>query len=107
MPRAYVIFQDNDTLLEVKNLQDSSDDTYLNAATVTAVVKDETGTNVTGQTMPIAMSYVASSNGTYQGILDSTLDLVNGDCGHVEVTAVQGTIDAFWRLPYRVKRRVS
>jgi hypothetical protein len=107
MPKAYVIFEQNDTLLEVKNLQDSSDDTYLNAATVTAVVKDENGVNVTGQVMPITLSYVASSDGIYQGILDSVLDLSDGDCGEVEVTAVEGTLDAFWTLPYRVKSRAS
>jgi 5-methylcytosine-specific restriction protein A len=71
MAQAYVMFVDNDMLVEVDGLQDSSDDSYLNAATVTANLFDENGTLVTGQTMPISMSYVASSNGKYQGIFDS------------------------------------
>jgi hypothetical protein len=50
MAQAYVMFVDNDMLVEVDGLQDSSDDSYLNAATVTANLFDENGTLVTGQT---------------------------------------------------------
>ena len=107
MPRAYVMFVDNDMLVEVDKLQDSSDDSFLNAATVTAVLKDENGTNVTGQIMPISMSYVSASDGKYQGIFDSVVALSDGDCGTIEITAAEGTLDAFWTLSYRVKKRVS
>ena len=108
MPRAYVMFVDNDMLVEVKGLQDSSDDTFLNAATVTAVLLDETGTQVTGGSpQPISLGYVGGSNGIYQGIFDSVVALTNGDCGTIEITAVEGTLDAFWTLSYRVKSRVS
>lgn len=107
MPRAYVMFVDNDMLIEVDGLQDSSDDSYLNAATVTALLKDENDVNVTGQLMPVSLSYVAGSNGKYQGIFDSVVDRIAGDCGTIEITAAEGTLDAFWTLSYRVKKRVS
>jgi hypothetical protein len=57
--------------------------------------------------MPISLSYVGGSDGVYQGIFDSVVTLVNGDCGTIEITAVEGTLDAFWTLSYRVKKRVS
>ena len=105
MPLAYVMLESNDMLIEVDKLQDSSDDTFVNAATVTAILKDSAGVNVTGQIMPITLSYVSSSDGKYQGIFDSVVALVEGDTGTVEITAVQGTLDAFWELSYTCRRR--
>ena len=105
MPLAYVMLENNDMLVEVDKLQDSSDDTFVNAATVTAVLKDSDGVNVTGQSMPISLSYVSASDGKYQGIFDSVVNLDDGDTGTVEITAVQGTLDAFWELSFTCRRR--
>ncbi len=105
MPLAYVMFEDNDMLVEVDGLQDSSDDSYLNAATVTATLKDENGAEVSGQSMPITLGYVAASNGKYQGVLDAAVDLDEGDTGTIEISAAEGTLEAFWELSYTCRRR--
>ena len=100
-----VIFEDNDMLVEIDGLQDSSDDSFLNAATITATIKDKDGVAVIGQTLPISLSYVSSSNGKYQGVFDKLLALVSGDKGMIEITGAEGTLDAFWELAYVVQKR--
>jgi len=107
MAEAFVMWVDNDMLVEIDGLQDSSDDSYLNAATVTATIKDPDGTEITGQSLPISLSYVSSSNGKYQGVFDTLLSLTVGDTGTIEVTAVEGTLNAFWSLTYTTRTRRS
>ena len=107
MAEAFVMWVDNDMLLEIDGLQDSSDDSYLNAATVTATIKDPDDTEITGQTLPISLSYVSGSNGKYQGVFDTLLALTAGDAGTIEVTAVEGTLNAYWVLTYMTRARRS
>lgn len=105
MPTTYIMFEENDMLVEVDGLQDSSDDSYLNAATVTATIKDADGVEVSGISLPITLSYVSSSNGKYQGVFDKLLSLDPGDMGTIEITATEGTLDAFWELCYTCQQR--
>lgn len=108
MPLAYVIFEDNDMLIEIDELRDSADNSYLNAATVTTTLKDSDGVAVTGGAgWPVSMNYVAASNGKYQGVVDNDLALDDGDTGTVEITAVEGTLEAFWELSFTCRRRQS
>ena len=67
---------ENDNLLTVDGVQDSSDGSFLNAATVIATLKDEEGVDVTGQTFPLTLTYVTASDGKYTGTLEDTLDLM-------------------------------
>ena len=98
---------DNDVALEgFKDSRVTGDDVgdYLNAATVTFSVLDASGTVVAG---PTTMSYVASSKGNYLGNLASTdtTSLVVDGIYYVEVTAVEGDVNGFWREQSVVKDR--
>jgi len=68
-------FIENDNLLTVDGVQDTTDDSFINTATVTASLKDAAGVDVPGQTFPLALTYVAASDGKYQGLLEDTLTL--------------------------------
>lgn len=69
------LYVGNDMLLEVSGLRDDVTGDYLNAATVTVTLKDSAGVNVTGETWPLALAYVTSSNGVYRATLKDTLSL--------------------------------
>lgn len=69
------LYVGNDMLLEVADLKDDVTGEHLNAATVTVTLKDSAGVNVTGETWPLALAYVTSSNGVYRATLKDTLSL--------------------------------
>lgn len=71
------LYYGNDMLLEVAGLRDQATGDYLNAATVTVTLEDDADVQVTGESWPLAMSYVASSNGVYRATLRDTLSLTN------------------------------
>lgn len=84
------IYLNNDNLLSVENLKNAATDVYINDATVTATLKDKLGANVTGQSWPLTMTFVASSNGTYRGTLEDGLSLTEGESYTAEITADAG-----------------
>lgn len=107
---AEVIYKDNDNLVEVDELKNSATDAYINTATVNlTAIKDAAGANVTGSgiTFPIAMTYVASSNGKYQATVDKALALVAGHAYTAVIDAVSSGIDGHWEIPLTCKIRTS
>lgn len=75
-----ILYKGNDNLITLPALKKASDDSFVNDATVTFVVKEDTagvpGSAISGASG--SMAYVASSNGKYQGTLESTASLVLG-----------------------------
>lgn len=69
---------------------------FVNDATVTWALKDAAGAAVSGATG--TMSYVALSNGRYDGVLESTVTLIVGATYYLEVTAVSGGANGFRRV---------
>jgi hypothetical protein len=77
---------------------------FLNAATVTCEVKDESGSIIaTG----ITLAYVSASDGIYRGTIPSTTSLTEKQTYYVEVTAVEGTDNGFRRIKERAEYRES
>lgn len=74
----FKIYIENDNLVELDELKDNADDSYVNDATVTVTLQEPGGTEVSGQTWPATMSYVASSDGKYQGTLEDDVSLIAG-----------------------------
>lgn len=85
-----IIYILNDNVIELTGLQNAVDETYQNSATVTVTIKDATGTNVTGETWPLALAYVASSNGDYRANLTEALGLTDGARYTATITADAG-----------------
>lgn len=84
------LFLESDNLIEVDELKFAADGTFVNDATVTMTLKDIDG-NVLANALNVTLSYVLSSNGKYQGILDSTVPLVLGTDYFLFTTATQST----------------
>ncbi len=88
-----------DNLVEWDEMQNAADDTYVNNATVSFVLKDEAGTIVAG---PVSMPYVVGSNGKYQGVLDQddAANLVKSQRYWLEITSFTGAgLEGFRRIP--------
>lgn len=102
-------FISNDNLLEVIGLQNAKTGEYINAsATVQATLKDRAGANVTGASWPLALSYVAASNGNWDVVLPAALDLTDGQDYVCEITAqVSGGPTAAWSAPVTAIKRTS
>jgi len=106
MESPQVYYYKNDTLLELTGLKDEATDAYIATATVTASVKDAAGAAVTGQTWPLSLVYVTSSDGDYRGVLDKAINVAVGDRITVEVTVDAGSgRDAFFAIPVTVRQR--
>lgn len=73
-----VAFVGNTNVLKLRGLKSALDDEYINDATVSVTVKTVAGVNVTGQTWPTTMGYVANSDGDYRALLESDLAVVAG-----------------------------
>jgi hypothetical protein len=73
-----LLFRNNDHVLELNGLKNATLDTYVNNANVTVTLVDEDNVEVSGQTWPTTMSYVAASDGIYRCTLEEELVLVPG-----------------------------
>lgn len=86
------LWKDNDCVLELDALMTSTTSTYQNSGMgVVATLYTTTGSEVAGQTWPAALSYVASSNGTYRANLSSSLQATIGTECKAVITATAST----------------
>lgn len=100
----------NDNLLIADRLRDiaSFADTglYENTATVQVTVVDSDGNELSGQSWPLALPYVAGSDGKYQVTLEEDLPIADGEKYVGEVDAeVTPDIKAHWKAELKVVER--
>lgn len=69
-------FVANTNVLDLTGLKEEITQAFINNATVTVTIKDIDGTNVTGETWPFPMDYVAASDGDYRAFVSENIDLV-------------------------------
>lgn len=94
-----IYYYKSDNLLEVDELKNKITGAYINNATVTCTVVDDQGVQVSGETWPITLNYVAASNGKYRGNLKDTLNVSLDRYYYAEITADAGTdLKRFWRI---------
>jgi hypothetical protein len=85
-----VFYDETDNLIVLDGFKNVVTDIYINDATVTAQVLDADGNEITGITQPIAMAYVASSNGKYRGTAGEAINAVRDDEITIKVLADGG-----------------
>lgn len=102
---ADVYYANNSHLVELDGLKNAADNSYVNDATVAVSIKDDAGNNVTGETWPVALSYVAGSNGKYQANIAATLGISVGDIVTLFFTATAVGLDAEWQENREVRTR--
>lgn len=96
----------NDNILEVE-LTDPVTGSYINNATVTAVLLDSSGAQVAGDTWPKTLAYVSASNGIYRGTLEQTLAITPGRTYTRQVTALGNGFTGFWEKPIKARKRTD
>lgn len=87
----------SDNVIQLDKFYDAVNAAYLNAATVTATMKDLEGTEVTGETWPVTLIYVSGSDGKYQATVDKDLVLTENSSYFIEITASESGIDKFFK----------
>lgn len=75
MSDVHILYDNNDMVLEVSGLMNEVSGDFLNSATVTVSLADSDGNPVAGNAWPLALEYVAASDGIYRVTLADTLDL--------------------------------
>ena len=109
-----VIYRKNDNLIEWQFLMQATDAAYRTDAVVTFslysgyALNSTTGARSAGTLVsgPTTMSYVAGSNGTYQGKLPASVDLDLSLVYTIEINATAGGHTARRSIPVTVTDRV-
>ena len=68
----------NDQCVTLTGLTDKTDGSFVNDATATVTLQID-GVNVGGESWPLAMPYLASSDGNYRAIIQSDVEISDGD----------------------------
>ena len=66
-------FTESDGYLKLSSLKDIRDNTYVNNATVTVTLYDKDDAELSGETWPVSLAYIAASNGNYYAVLEDTI----------------------------------
>lgn len=92
-------YLESDQLLQIDGLRDPVTGNYVNTAVISVTMYEADGiTTVTGQTWPLVLSYVATSNGNYNGLLQDDRVLVDGQIYWIEIVAnAGGDLIKTWR----------
>jgi len=81
----------------VEGLQFEGESTYINDGAVEVTIFDSDEAEVAGETWPLELDYVSSSNGNYEGVLTADLELVRNHRYTVEITATKSGNTGKWR----------
>lgn len=107
MADVQLILKSNSNLLTLDQLKDVANDNFLNAATVTVTLKDLDGNSISGESWPLAMSYVSGSDGKYIATVAAAISVVEGDEVEAHVSAVESGLTYSAEVPCRVVTRRS
>lgn len=109
MATVEILFIDNTMILDLVGLKSEVEDAFINAgATVSVTLKDKDGNNVSGQSWPAAMSYVAASNGVWRGVLSEVLVLTAKQkyVAYIEANAGSNRV-GHWEFPVKAQVRTG
>lgn len=95
-----VAYLASDLTLEVDGLQNTVSSSYINDAVVTVTITvASTGAEVSGQSWPETLDYVAASNGKYRCTLQDTIAFANKTAYVAVITAIGDGLQRTWRAP--------
>jgi len=93
------IYIGSDNLFVVRGVKNSSNGEYINDATVELTLQDADGNDISGQTWPLTLTYIAASNGEYQGTIENTIDVEDGQTGTAVLDIEGDSLTAQISLP--------
>lgn len=100
-----ILYVGNDMIMELDGLKNAVTNAFVNNATVNVTLTDSSGEQVTGETWPLTMSYVTSSDGTYRATLQDTLPLVKNKRYKATVNAEAAGLKGNWEIDVIAKAR--
>ncbi len=94
MPHSLIFLSDN--IVELKNLINGVDGSYINNATVDLTLLLD-NVAVAGQAWPTTMAYVAGSSGLYRGTISPSVAVIEGDIyiAQINVNAGVGLVKRY------------
>ena len=104
---ALIFLTGNSMVIELLGLTDSITDAFVLDATVTITLLDDAGAEVTGETWPLTMTFVAASDGNYRAVMDEAIVVIVGHQYTAQVTAISSGTTGFWEAPVVAERRVA
>ena len=105
---ARVAFVANTNILELLELKDSVNDTFINDATVTAVLVDLAGVEIAGQSWPVTLAFVLGSNGDYRATISELVKLIKDTEFIFKITATKAGVGVgFWKFRFVAETRVT
>jgi len=75
------IYIGNDNVFRTRGIKNSLTNEFINDATVELTLNDLDGNEISGQTWPLTLTYIAGTNGEYQGTIDDAIDVEDGQTG--------------------------
>ena len=100
------IFVDNDSLVFLNGFVDK-DGGFINDGTVVATLFDSTGLVVITGGEEFSLSYVAASDGIYEGVLDKAVSIVEGVNYRLKVAGTSGSGDYVEWNDVVARRRIA
>lgn len=111
MAKIAVAYVGNTNVLTLTGLKSDDEGIYLNDATVTLTVKDTDGAAVAGESWPVTMDYVASSNGNYRAVISAEAEFVAKAkytaVIDVDASDVNGERIGHWEFPFQAQVRAE
>lgn len=88
-------------IIEVTGVMNAATDTFLNGADVTLTLLDTvSGEAIVGQTWPLALTYIAGSDGDYRGTILDSIELSANQNLMAEVIVDAGAgLKRYWQRP--------
>jgi len=87
----------NDMEIRVEGLQDQ-EGTYYDNADLELTLETLDGSEVSGQTWPVSMSYVSGTDATYKATIQDTVDISEGQAYIAHIVGSAGGLDIDIRL---------
>lgn len=116
MAKIAIAYVGNTNNVELNGLKSDLEDEYLNNYQPTLTVKDSAGNEVDAATSvelwPVAMSYVAGSDGNYVAAISYELELVDGESYTAVIDVDASDTDSgerfgHWELPFIARVRTK
>jgi hypothetical protein len=100
MSTIHILYLGNNSIVDVTGLKNETSGEYVTDANISVALYDAAGLPVAGTDWPLAMPYLADSNGVYRATLPFTLALVEGARYVARIVADAGEgLRAQWDMP--------
>lgn len=106
IPSVFYLYPLNTQIIEIDGVLDTVSGGFLNNATAMATLLDNFG-RPDAVINDLPMSYIANSNGSYQGVVPDSFNAALGSGYTLVITVTAGSVQSQWSIPTQVKLRTQ